>query len=84
MTRRLEPEVRHRVMASIRSKDTRIEKTLRSTLWRLGFRFRKHFGPFGRADVAFPKKRVVIFLDSCFWHACPEHFRLRRFPRVTQ
>ena len=23
-----------------------------------------------------PKKKIVIFLDSCFWHGCPEHCRM--------
>jgi DNA mismatch endonuclease (patch repair protein) len=26
-----------------------------------------------RADVAFPARRVAVFLDGCFWHRCPEH-----------
>lgn len=26
-----------------------------------------------RADLLFSRARVVIFVDSCFWHACPQH-----------
>ena len=26
-----------------------------------------------RADLTFPTQRVVVFVDGCFWHACPEH-----------
>jgi DNA mismatch endonuclease (patch repair protein) len=26
-----------------------------------------------RADIVFAKKRVVVFVDGCFWHGCPEH-----------
>ena len=26
-----------------------------------------------RADLVFPGKRVAVFVDGCFWHACPEH-----------
>ncbi len=25
------------------------------------------------ADVVFPRLRVAIFVDGCFWHGCPEH-----------
>jgi DNA mismatch endonuclease, patch repair protein len=25
------------------------------------------------ADIAFARARVVVFLDGCFWHGCPEH-----------
>jgi DNA mismatch endonuclease (patch repair protein) len=42
-------------------------------------RFRKNFPvplPLGRpirVDVVFPKQRVAVFLDGCFWHSCPTH-----------
>jgi DNA mismatch endonuclease (patch repair protein) len=26
-----------------------------------------------RADVVFGPARVVVFVDGCFWHGCPEH-----------
>jgi DNA mismatch endonuclease (patch repair protein) len=26
-----------------------------------------------RADVVFPRERVAVFVDGCFWHGCPEH-----------
>ena len=26
-----------------------------------------------RPDFTFRKKRVVIFVDACFWHGCPKH-----------
>ena len=27
------------------------------------------------ADVVFPKARVAVFVDGCFWHGCPDHGR---------
>ncbi|MET4079609.1 DNA mismatch endonuclease Vsr [Janibacter sp. UYMM211] len=24
-------------------------------------------------DIAFPRQRLAIFVDGCFWHGCPEH-----------
>lgn len=67
-----------RSMKSNRSADTRPERRLRSALHRRGLRFRKNFvisasGLKVRADVAFPGRRVAIFLDGCFWHCCPDH-----------
>jgi len=26
-----------------------------------------------RADFVFPKLRLAVFVDGCFWHACPRH-----------
>jgi DNA mismatch endonuclease (patch repair protein) len=31
---------------------------------------------FGKPDFVFPKKRVVVFVDGCFWHACPKHCKI--------
>lgn len=24
-------------------------------------------------DIAFTRARLAVFVDGCFWHACPEH-----------
>lgn len=29
-----------------------------------------------RPDFVFPKLRLTVFVDGCFWHACPEHGRM--------
>jgi len=29
-----------------------------------------------RPDFVFPRSRVVIFVDGCFWHSCPEHLTI--------
>ena len=58
---------------------TRPEATLRSALHRAGLRFRKNVRPMVsircRPDVVFPTERIAVFVDGCFWHSCPEHFR---------
>jgi len=28
---------------------------------------------FGKPDFIFPKKKVAVFVDGCFWHGCPKH-----------
>jgi DNA mismatch endonuclease Vsr len=72
------PQVRAAMRAN-RSRDTRPELRLRSLLHRAGFRYRVDVRPLKslrrRADVVFPKERVAVFVDGCFWHGCPDHFR---------
>ena len=28
---------------------------------------------FGKPDFVFPRLRVAVFVDGCFWHGCPRH-----------
>ena len=35
--------------------------------------WRRHKPVFGRPDFIFPKSRLVVFVDGCFWHCCPKH-----------
>jgi DNA mismatch endonuclease, patch repair protein len=63
-------------MRSQRQRDTKGELELRSLLHRRGLRFRVHAllpGLRRRSDIVFTRARVVVFVDGCFWHGCPEH-----------
>jgi DNA mismatch endonuclease, patch repair protein len=63
------PEQRRRNMASIRGKDTGPEKSVRSLVHQLGYRFRLHRRDLpGKPDLVFPSRRKVIFVHGCFWH----------------
>jgi DNA mismatch endonuclease (patch repair protein) len=68
-------------MRAIRRANTKPETALRSVLHRRGYRFRKDYrldldsGARVRPDIAFTARRVAVFVDGCFWHACPEHGR---------
>ena len=69
------PLSRSEQMSRIRGKDTRPELVLRSALWRSGLRYRLGRTVLGtRPDLVFPKNRVAVFVDGCFWHGCPEHY----------
>lgn len=70
----LSPEQRSRCMSSIRGKDTKPELMLRKALWAVGLRYRLRYKLPGRPDIVFPRYRVAIFVDGCFWHKCPVHF----------
>ncbi len=63
-------EMRSRVMARIRSKNTECELRLRSSLRTLGLRnYRLHSRRvLGTPDIVFPRQRIVVFCDSDFWH----------------
>ena len=63
------PAVRSRMMAGIRSVDTRPEMLLRKGLHAKGFRFRLHDRKLpGKPDMVFAKHRAVLFVHGCFWH----------------
>ena len=65
-------EERSKIMRAIHSKNTRPELRLRKALWLKGFRYRIHYGT-EKIDIAFPSKKLAIFVDGCFWHGCPIH-----------
>jgi DNA mismatch endonuclease (patch repair protein) len=69
------PMTRSQQMARIGSRDTKPEITLRKRLWADGFRYRVHSALPGRPDIAISKTRLAIFVDGCFWHGCPDHYR---------
>lgn len=69
MPDRLTPAQRSYCMSRVKSKDTSIEKTVRSMLHKRGFRFRKHVKDLpGKPDIVFPKERLAVFIDGDFWH----------------
>lgn len=71
-----DPKTRKRVMTSIHSSDTKPELLLRRSLWAHGLRYRKSYRVEGvRVDIAFPGRKLAIFVDGCFWHGCPDHYR---------
>ncbi len=61
-------------MRSNKSKNTKPEILFRKALWDAGVRgYRLHWkkAP-GKPDIAFPGRRIAIFLNGCFWHRCPK------------
>jgi DNA mismatch endonuclease (patch repair protein) len=62
-------------MSRIRSSNTKPEVRLRKALWADGLRYRLQYRierilP----DIVFVSAKVVIFIDGCQWHGCPEHY----------
>ena len=76
MADKVSKEARSRIMASIRGKDTRPEIAVRRILWRHGLRYRTHDKTIlGKPDISNKGKRLVVFVDGCFWHGCPKCYR---------
>ncbi|WP_189669178.1 very short patch repair endonuclease [Promicromonospora soli] len=73
-----------RRMSVARRKDTKPELDLRRILHSRGMRYRVVYPVPGRPrrsiDVAFTRAKVAVFVDGCFWHACPDH---RTQPRAN-
>ena len=71
-------------MKRTRRRDTKPELALRSELHRLGLRYfvdRAVTTSKRRADVVFPRARVAVYVDGCFWHGCPTHGTLPKTNR---
>jgi DNA mismatch endonuclease (patch repair protein) len=67
------------VMRANRRCDTRPELALRSAVYARGLRYRVNIRPIKElrrtADLVFTRTKVAVFLDGCFWHGCPDHYR---------
>lgn len=66
-------EVRSRMMARIKDRNTGPEMALRKALWAVGLRYRLHPRLPGKPDLAFMHAKVAVLVDGCFWHSCPLH-----------
>ena len=63
------PEKRSAVMARVKGKNTSPELKVRKVLTGLGARYRLHRKDLpGSPDIVLPGRRLVIFVNGCFWH----------------
>jgi DNA mismatch endonuclease (patch repair protein) len=67
---------RSEIMSRVHSKNTGPEMTVRRLIHKAGFRYRLHVSNLpGQPDLVFPKRKKIIFIHGCFWHA---HIGCRR------
>ncbi|MBT6568273.1 MAG: hypothetical protein HON19_05160 [Flavobacteriales bacterium] len=66
-------EITSRLMSSIKDKNTKPELAIRKAMWNNGVKgYRLHWKKVpGKPDIAFPSKKVAIFVNRCYWHRCP-------------
>ncbi|MCY7562337.1 very short patch repair endonuclease [Paenibacillus macerans] len=77
MTDKLSKEKRSELMRAVKSKKSLIENSVTHELWKKGIRFRRNVSELkGKPDIAIKKDKIVIFIDSCFWHMCPVHCKI--------
>ena len=71
-------EKRSRLMAAVRSRHNKSTEQRLAALfraagihgWRRGQRLP------GSPDFVFSERRIAVFVDGCFWHGCPHHYKV--------
>lgn len=62
--------------------ETELERNFGKLLKKAGLRFNTHVGGLpGKPDFVFFGRRLAVFVDGCFWHGCPAHFK---FPKTNR
>ena len=68
-------------MSRLARRDTAPELAIRRELHRRGFRYYVDRRPLPnlrrKADIVFPRAKLAVFVDGCFWHGCSEHGKRR-------
>ena len=67
---RIMAQVKGRGNASTELKVVKLFREHKITGWR------RHLRLAGKPDFVFPKQRLALFIDGCFWHGCPAHLRM--------
>jgi len=69
MTSYLTTPHRSNIMKKVKSKNTKIELTVRRILRENGYRYRLNSDNLpGKPDIVFPKHKIAFFINGCFWH----------------
>lgn len=72
-------EKRSQIMSRVSGRNTKPEIAVRSSLHRMGYRFRLHRKDLpGKPDITLPKYKKVIFVHGCFWHGHADCSRSKR------
>jgi len=69
---------RSRIMAKVKARGNKsTELKLIKLFKESGIKgWRRNYPLPGKPDFVFPKSRLVVFVDGCFWHGCQGHCRL--------
>ena len=77
MNIKIDPKVSER-MKKQRIYDTKPESEIAKACFAKGLRYRKNVEipeVKTRGDLVFRKHNLVVFIDGCFWHGCPWHYK---------
>jgi DNA mismatch endonuclease (patch repair protein) len=66
---------RSEVMSRVRGRGNKSTELLLVKLFRSQgiTNWRRNQKIFGKPDFVFRKRKLIIFVDGCFWHGCPKH-----------
>jgi DNA mismatch endonuclease (patch repair protein) len=77
MVDNISKKARSSLMGKIKSKETKLERSVWKILSERGIKYRKNSSKhFGKPDIVVASKKLVIFIDSCFWHGCKKDCRI--------
>lgn len=70
-------------MRGNKRRDTLPELRIRRLVHSAGLRYRVDHPPLKserriRADLVFTRLKIAVFIDGCFWHGCPQHYKPSR------
>lgn len=78
-------EAARATMTANRGRNTAPELRVRSRLHRAGLRFRVNVPVPGlrrrTVDIVFPRQKIAVFVDGCYWHGCHVH---RSLPQTNR
>jgi DNA mismatch endonuclease (patch repair protein) len=79
----LSPAKRSKLMSCIRSSGNRDTELRLISIFRAHgiIGWRRNYKLLGKPDFVFPRRRLAVFVDGCFWHGCPKHVR---FPKTNR
>lgn len=61
-------------MSRIKGSHTKPELKMKKFMKVLGFVYQPKKFP-GKPDFANRKEKIAVFVDGCFWHRCPKHYK---------
>jgi len=78
------PEKRSEIMRAVKGQGNKDTEFVLARLLRqnkiIGWRSSRPI--FGKPDFVFPKPKLAVFVDGCFWHGCPKHCRMPKGNRI--
>lgn len=81
MTDTFSKDERSRIMTKVKSKNTGAERIVFTFLRKQKVYFQKHYKRVvGTPDIALPRKKKAVFIDSAFWHGKKYDVILRNRP----
>jgi DNA mismatch endonuclease (patch repair protein) len=80
----LDKQQRSRAMAKVRARGNASTELRAVKLFRTNgiTGWRRHLPLAGRPDFAFPRAKLAVFVDGCFWHGCPRCYRAPQSSKV--